>query len=242
MSVVTLMKRHRDHTIDMTPLLDVVFILLFALIMNVTVAQAEDEAVIVDQGAQIVALEQEKTILEEQKTALEEEMIISEEHVRNKEDKLNAFSDTLENLVKKDLQNLEDPETIASLEAMLEEGDLVDTWLKYQQVADKYLFIEIKITNEQGRTYLNGTYTGININPSDVIDREVRNEKVANLSSHILNWLDHRQGGYSFVFVTLVSEDEVTRAATNVLQDALNRLQLSFNKDYYMINKYIRYE
>ena len=226
----------------MTPLLDVVFILLFALIMNVTVAQAEDEAVITNQGAQIVALEQEKTILEEQKTTLEEAMVIKEEHVRNNEDKLNALSEVLENLVNKDLQNLQDPETIKSLEAMFEEGDLVDTWLRYQQVADKYLFVEIKITNDYGRTYLNGNYTGINIDQQDVIDREVRSEKVASLSSYILNWLDHRQGGYSFVFVTLVSEDEVTRAATNVLQDALNRLQLSFNKDYYMINKYIRYE
>ncbi|MCF8018424.1 MAG: biopolymer transporter ExbD [Vallitaleaceae bacterium] len=236
------MKRHRENTIDMTPLLDVVFILLFALIMNVTVAQAEDEAVITNQGAQIVALEQEKTILEEQKTALEEEIIINDEHVRNNEDKLDALSEALENLVNMDLQNLQDPETIESLEAMFEEGDLVDTWLRYQQVADKYLFVEIKITNDHGRTYLNGNYTGINIDQPDVIDREVRSEKVANLSNHILNWLDHRQGGYSFVFVTLVSEDEVTRAATNVLQDALNRLQLSFNKDYYMINKYIRYE
>ncbi|PKM54902.1 MAG: hypothetical protein CVV00_06300 [Firmicutes bacterium HGW-Firmicutes-5] len=236
------MKRHRENSIDMTPLLDVVFILLFALIMNVTVAQAEDEAVITNQGAQIVALEQEKTILEEQKTTLEEAMVIKEEHVRNNEDKLNALSEVLENLVSKDLQNLQDPETIKSLEAMFEEGDLVDTWLRYQQVADKYLFVEIKITNDYGRTYLNGNYTGINIDQQDVIDREVRSEKVASLSSYILNWLDHRQGGYSFVFVTLVSEDEVTRAATNVLQDALNRLQLSFNKDYYMINKYIRYE
>ncbi len=226
----------------MTPLLDVVFILLFALIMNVTVAQAEDEAVITNQGAQIVALEQEKTILEEQKTTLEEAIVIKEEHVRNNEEKLNALSVALENLVNKDILNLEDPETIKSLEAMFEEGDLVDTWLRYQQVADKYLFVEIKITNDHGRTYLNGNYTGINIDQPDVIDREVRSEKVASLSSYILNWLDHRQGGYSFVFVTLVSEDEVTRAATNVLQDALNRLQLSFNKDYYMINKYIRYE
>ncbi|WP_125135894.1 ExbD/TolR family protein [Petrocella atlantisensis] len=236
------MKRHRENTIDMTPLLDVVFILLFALIMNVTVAQAEDEAVITNQGAQIVALEQDKTSLEEEKTALEEAIIMNEEQVRNNEDKLDALSEALENLVNMDLQNLQDPETIASLEAMFEEGDLVDTWLRYQQVADKYLFVEIKITNDHGRTYLNGNYTGINIDQQDVIDREVRSDKVASLSSHILNWLDHRQGGYSFVFVTLVSEDEVTRAATNVLQDALNRLQLNFNKDYYMINKYIRYE
>jgi hypothetical protein len=226
----------------MTPLLDVVFILLFALIMNVTVAQAEDEAVITNQGTEIVALEQEKTILESQKISLEEELVIKEEQSRNREDQLSGLSEALENLVNKDIQNLEDPETIKSIEAMLEDGDLVDTWLKYQQVADKYLFVEIKITNDKGRTYLNGAYTGINIDQSDVIDREVRSEKVANLSSHMLNWLDHRQGGYSFVFVTVVSEDEVTRAAINVLQDALNRLQISFNKDYYMMNKYIRYE
>jgi hypothetical protein len=226
----------------MTPLLDVVFILLFALIMNVTVAQAEDESVIKDQGAQIVALEEGKATLEQQKTALEEQITVKDESMRNKDAKLSGLSEVLENLVKRDLKHLEDPETIKTIEAMLDEGDLVDTWLKYQQVADKYLFIEIKITNDRGRTYLNGNYTGINIDQPDVIDRDVRSEKVANLSSHILNWLDHRQGGYSFVFVTLVSEDEVTRAATNVLQDALNRLQLSFNKDYYMINKYIRYE
>jgi hypothetical protein len=226
----------------MTPLLDVVFILLFALIMNVTVAQAEDEAVITNQGAEIVALEQEITLLESQKISLEEELVIKEEQVRNREEQLSGLSEALENLVNKDIQNLEDPQTIKSLEAMLEEGDLVDTWLKYQQVADKYLFVEIKITNDKGRTYLNDVYTGINIDQSDVIDRDVRSEKVASLSSYMLNWLDHRQGGYSFVFVTVVSEDKVTRAANNVLQDALNRLQLSFNKDYYMINKYIRYE
>ncbi|PKM68043.1 MAG: hypothetical protein CVU95_05190 [Firmicutes bacterium HGW-Firmicutes-2] len=236
------MKRHRENTIDMTPLLDVVFILLFALIMNVTVAQAEDEAVITNQGAEIVALEQEITLLESQKISLEEELVIKEEQVRNREEQLSGLSEALENLVNKDIQNLEDPQTIKSLEAMLEEGDLVDTWLKYQQVADKYLFVEIKITNDKGRTYLNDVYTGINIDQSDVIDRDVRSEKVASLSSYMLNWLDHRQGGYSFVFVTVVSEDKVTRAANNVLQDALNRLQLSFNKDYYMINKYIRYE
>jgi len=68
---VTIMKRPKSGLIDMTPLLDVVFILLFALILNVNVTRAKDkveaEAAVAEVESQLAETNQDNRRLERER-------------------------------------------------------------------------------------------------------------------------------------------------------------------------------
>ncbi len=209
------------------------------------------------------SLESENSAYEESLTATEKSRAdyvkaLREAQSRNKELEDNA----VENLHRIDSQLLMLADYEASLRKILEaegeayEGDLddgffktleeekvlLDKWLKYEQIGERYLFAEVSITNSDGRVYIEDTHTGVNLDWRDAVNKEVKKEKMDDLSGFLYNWLDHKDGGYSFVFVTVVVEDRVTRAAVEIIFDTLDGMQSSFDKDTYLINRHIVYQ
>jgi biopolymer transport protein ExbD len=250
------MRRIKDQSIDMTPLLDVVFILIFALIMNVSISKAEDqeklEAHQEAMSEMVMTIGDLKDEIENSDLANVEAQALIEgledlvDHktmvIETKNSELEAISEIIKELITDEMNAEDDQQNLTVLSQMIQQGDLAEAWLKYEQIADKYLFVDLKISNENGRIYIDDVYTTINIEKYDAVIKEDKEGKVATLSSYLYNWLDHKEGGYSFVFVTVTSEDKVSRAAINLVFEALGRLQPSFDQDYYMINKYVTYE
>ena len=261
------MKRRENGLIDMTPLLDVVFILLFALILNVNVTKAmEKEAAeevaeslretIDSREESIRTLEENLTeaekVLEESITrssewatelelreeALKQAIEVSEEKSKIMEAYAASLAKVLERQVALAASDIDD----SWLESEIEEVQLLEEWLKFKQISERYLFVDLRITSVDGRIYLEDDYTGVNIEPHMLSDDEVRRRVKEDLQFYIYDWLDHKEGGYSFIFVSVVTDEEVRRAVVEVVFDSLQGLQTSFDKDRYLINRFVTYE
>jgi len=261
------MKRRENGLIDMTPLLDVVFILLFALILNVNVTKAEEKEArdqveatlrtsIETKEEAIASLEEDLSELEKsleasnktasewvaelksKEAALAQALEASSEKTKLMEAYAKSLSEVLERQVELATSDLEEP----WIESEIEEVQLLEEWLKYKQISERYLFVDLHISSSDGRIYLEDDYTEVNIEPSMLANDEARRRLKEDLQLYIYDWLDHKEGGYSFIFVSVVTDEEVRRAVVEVVFDSLQGLQTSFDKDRYLINRFVTYE
>lgn len=264
------MTKHELNLIDMTPLLDVVFILLFALILNVNVSKAEEAALreaqvkvieeqsqTIDDANATIQLQEDRILqsggdmqdvlgqldyLMEDNLSLSEALKTSQDLVRNKEALLDAYEAALEGVLEREV-SLSDEGIQEQWLLSIQEGDmLLEEWLKKEQIAERYLFVDLRVSSLDGRIYLDELYTGINISLDTIKDQTLRQETRQALQFYLYDWLDHKEGGYSFVFVSVVSDASVTRAVIETIFDSLQGLQIAFDKDQYLINRYVRYE
>lgn len=264
------MRQSRIPQVELTPLLDVVFILIFALMLNVNVTKAQDDAKIEEMDAAIEALEidnQELNELAEQlnKTidaandlnsdlvdsldeATDENVRLTDisseqsEKLHNQREQMEAFEASLLEMIGKELSDYDGEIDEAFFEDVMQEKILLNEWLKYEQISERYLFVEVRISNIDGRVYINDTYAGIGFQFEDVLNTEIKREKQGELKAFLYDWLDHTEGGYNFVFVTVTAESNVTRAAREMVYDALGEMQPSFDNDQFLINKYTKYQ
>lgn len=261
------MKRRENGLIDMTSLLDVVFILLFALILNVNVTKAEEkeaaEEVAESMRATIESKEETISTLEEDlaevEKALEASTTTSSEWVTQLELKdvalaqafdvaeekskiIEAYAKSLSEVLERQVELATSDLDASWIESEIEEVQLLEEWLKYKQISERYLFVDLHITSVDGRIYLEDTYTGVNIEPSLLSDDEARRRVTEALQFYIYDWLDHKEGGYSFIFVSVITDEEVRRAVVEAVFDSLQGLQTSFDKDRYLINRFVTYE
>lgn len=231
------MKRLNRQAVEMTPLLDVVFILLFALILNVNVSKAKDEA-------EIEALEAENEVLIASEVSLEKQL---EEANMSESDYLSqllqardALADLEDHSKNQEAVLAQIQEQVKAIEAS--EGIEIDEWLKYEQIVDRYLFVEVLIESGDGRIYVNEDYTGVNVLAKAIVNKDIKDEKQADLAGYLYDWLDHKDGGYSFVFITVVADSQVKRASTELVFDTLSIMQPEFDTEQFMVNRYISYK
>ncbi len=261
------MKRRDSGLIDMTPLLDVVFILLFALILNVNVTKAQDrvetetrekalttelESAESEAKGALLELatlrdtlsqsELESVDIKEQLISTEEALEDLEEVARARAELLEAYAEALSETLNKEVRLLEEDVPDEWMVSDLEAEALIEEWLKYQQIGERYLFADLKISSTDGRIYFEEVYTGVNIQVTSLSDPQLRRELKEELQYYIYDWLDHKAGGYTFVFVSVISDEEVKRAVVEVVFDSLQGLQTSFDKDSYLINRFVTYE
>lgn len=261
--------RQRDSgIIDLTSLLDVVFILLFALIINVNIQRVEDHTLIAEQEQTIVAerakaaayeaaakhsgtMEEQlaKQLMDSETALIEAEndkrdlaltLKALDSQLQRQQTMLKAYEEAMAEALDREIRTEEDPELKEWLKAISEGEIVIEEWMKFQQIAERYLFVDIRVRASDGRIYVNGDYTGIQVDHSTAIDAGRRSEVIHDLQLHIVDWLDHKEGGYSFVFVTVVEEGAITRAMAQTVYDCLQGLQITFDKDYYMVNRFVR--
>lgn len=155
---------------------------------------------------------------------------------------IEAYSKSLSEVLERQVELAQSNEEVPWLESEIEEALLLEEWLRYEQISERYLFVDLHITSVDGRIYLEDTYTGVNIEPSVLSDDEARRRVKEELQFYIYDWLDHKEGGYSFIFVSVITDEEVKRAVVEVVFDSLQGLQTSFDKDRYLINRFVTYE
>lgn len=254
------MRRRESGLIDMTPLLDVVFILLFALILNVNVSKAQDqkeaqaredvltselkakESEVLSARADLLDIKDKLNQSGEDAADLIEQLLASEEAFQGRGEVLEAYSKALAIRLNKEIalseNDLPEDWQVSDAEAEV----LVEEWLKYQQIGERYLFVDLSISHTDGRIYLDETYTGVNMEVTALADDVTRNALKEDLQYYIYDWLDHKAGGYTFVFVSVMTDKEVKRAVVETVFDSLQGLQTSFEKDRYLINRFVTYE
>ena len=253
------MRKGNRALIDMTPLLDVVFILLFALIINVNVTRAEDASQVQEALMQQEALEVEVETLEEKLqesqrlrdsseeayeaavASLEAELDAQGSSAGDKQAIIDAYEHSLSETLDRQVELYEDAIPMEWLVTPEEEKVLLEEWLKHQQIAERYLFVELRISEDGGRVYLEEEYAGVNLTVDDLRKPQQRQDKISELGVFIFDWLDHKEGGYGFIFVTVAAPSDTTRGVVETAFDTLQGLQTSFERDQYLINRYVRY-
>jgi hypothetical protein len=173
---------------------------------------------------------------------LSDQVITMETMIDQKQAILDELSKQLSELLSQQVLLTEEEIPEDWLERLDQEGILVEEWLKFEQIAERYLFLDLRIESESGRIYFDEVYTKINMDRETLLDSTLRQEQEEELSYYIYDWLDHKEGGYSFIFISVVGDNQVTRLATETLFDSLQRLQPSFDKDQYLINRFVKYE
>ncbi|GKX28037.1 hypothetical protein SH1V18_05170 [Vallitalea longa] len=239
--------------LDLTPLLDVVLILLFAFMLNVNATNSEKDSEL--NGEQQINSELQSTIEEkdEQIAKLENNII----ELKNKVDNLSKDMDEIsfdianerETLMtvsnnmaewftnnKHTLEELADSEDIGKL---ADDDSILEQIHKYETISKKYFFIDIKLKSNKNKFFINGKDTNTYIALEEMTSVESKENKKEQIKDIIEKIIDDREGGYTFILITLSEEDHVYRYAFNLVWDAIKELQQKHGTDKIFKTKYV---
>ncbi|QUH28403.1 hypothetical protein [Vallitalea guaymasensis] len=239
--------------LDLTPLLDVVLILLFAFMLNVNAASSEKDTKI--NGEEKLNNELQSTINEKDKhiTDLKNTIIDLQKEVDNLNDNIDEMSfdianerDTLlnvsENLTKWFSDNektLEDIADSKDIDKLIDDDSILNQLHKYETISKKYFFIDIKLKSTQNELFINEQDMNTYITLEEIDSKDGRNNKKEQLKDIIEKVIDDREGGYTFILITLSEEDHVYRYAFNLVWDAIKDIQQKHGTDKIFKTKYV---
>lgn len=175
-------------------------------------------------------------IMDEQQR-LKEELAQTQDALGVKDQLIQAFSQTLSETL--DRQITLSPEDIP--DEWLTKGDhenLIEEWLKYKQIGDRYLFVDVTVNADSGLIAINGDSTGIVITLEIARDPVQKSEAVLALEQELRNWLSLEKGGTQFVFLSVEQEGLIYRQVEEAVLDAMKGVQALYDKEFYMINRF----
>ncbi|MCT4687041.1 hypothetical protein [Vallitalea sp.] len=239
--------------LDLTPLLDVVLILLFAFMLNINAASSEKDNKL--NGEQELNNELQSTIAEKNKQIADLKNIILDlqKEVDNLNNNIDEMSfdianerDTLlnvsENLTRWFSDNEEVLEDIADSKdtrKLIDDDSILKQLHKYETISKKYFFIDIKLKSTQNKLFINEQDMSTYITLEEIDSKDGRNNKKEQIKDLIERVIDDREGGYTFILITLSEEDHVYRYAFNLLWDAIKDIQQKHGTDKIFKTKYV---
>ena len=236
----------KSSIIELTPLLDVILILLFAfLIIMQGQSNSMDEKfdaleeTNMDLMVNIDELESQNAELEKEKSRLEVEVNelreqIWYESLSNTEEKktLEAATKAFMNIIISEDTDLEEllaknPDAESALGKVFNSGDTVFELYKYNYIMNRFFFVNVELVGEENRVEINSEPTQLAINRDDAITDISRKEKALKLYDAVKAVIDSRLGGAEMVMVILIVRDpEVYQYAYKIAWDALHELEL----------------
>ncbi len=239
--------------IELTPLLDVILLLVFAFLINMqgqsdTMNEQYEELekkydILLEQNSELqsenekahiktLLLESEQAELNEKVSSLTEQ--IGYETLANVEEKetlekaLVAFSgltDIEGSRLNDLLSNQKDAKE--ALKGIIDADDIVLEMYKYSFVVNRFFFIDIELIGDENRVVINSEETQIAIGKDDNKSVDSRREKTLKIYDELKEMIDNRQGGDEMVMVTLIVRDpEVYQYAYEIAWNALRELEL----------------
>ncbi|MCK5130493.1 MAG: hypothetical protein KAQ68_11610 [Clostridiales bacterium] len=240
--------------IELTPLLDVILLILFAFIITMQSETDLQQAKVDDLTQEYEAYQEEYDTLEreqselqtqitqllQEKSSLEQEVIdtsqlLDDETVANDEEKqtLDTALEGFKQMTQLDntrlseiLDSKSNPAKI--LNEMVDADDLVLEIYKYSFVMNRFYFLDVEITGANNRIIVNGTPTSIVIPPEDNLTTASQRTKSLKIYDELKKQLDNRSGGDEMILAILIVRDpEVYQYAYNITWEALRELELS---------------
>ncbi|MBC7961253.1 MAG: hypothetical protein H7X94_15450 [Vallitaleaceae bacterium] len=215
----------RDNIVDLTSLLDIMLILLFAFMINMAGNVRE----------------QEKTSEDSKKTneALQRELDQKNLQVKELEVQLAGNQDTileLQNENTKEAMLLKE-RLVTLSEWMGSDGKAVDlevlnhTIQKYEAISKFYVFVDIQLQTGDSHVLINGEDTGTYILEQEIMTEQLKANKQSKIEELISDYLDNIKGGYSFALITLSEDGQVKRAQYNLVWEAVKAAQQKKDSD-----------
>ncbi len=244
----------RKSTLELTPLLDVVLIILF--VFMILLANSINEGIQTKNEAQETAEQMQGDLdaalenaseLEDGLAALEEEIdrlelsgSLTTEQLEKQREISDEQQQTAENLAKavaefigtnqdgiESLLDENSAPTEQMLSSMSTEG-IAEELLKYEAISRQFYFIDLELKTENNRLYINGESTSVGISNGEAGSEE----KLDEIKEIIENDLEQRQGGSQMVFISLIVKDrQVRQYAWQTVWDAIGEIQEKYGTD-----------
>lgn len=217
-------KNNLGKITDLTPLLDVVLILLFALFLNVSFQQQTTKAQNQDLSRQLSDIKQQLEQSNSQTESLEQSLAL----IQQQSDELTkAVAVWLtKNKVVNQNQNVDQVK-------QLFDADVAGKSLaQLDRLAKSYFFVEVEIdTDRNHEVKINGQSTGIQLDFEARTETSLLEQAEKELYHRLDQVLERRQGGYEFALITLTDDGKSYRYAYDLTWQVINRLQKD-NKNY----------
>ncbi|QUI21925.1 hypothetical protein HZI73_06235 [Vallitalea pronyensis] len=236
--------------LDLTPLLDVVLILLFAFMLNVNAASSETEAQLENETETSQSLRLQLDEKDNEIKKLQDEL----EHSQVKIAALEASLDDLQSAmtVEKETltaithqltkwfgrQPLKKIANTKTIDKFLDEASVYEQLYKYDTLSKRYFFVDITLQTSNNQLSINDERTGIYITFDDVSNDDRKHLKMEQIKESIEKVLENREGGYTFVLMTLSEEGNVYRYAYNLVWDAIKEIEAKYGADKMFKTKY----
>lgn len=250
--------RTRKSTLELTPLLDVVLIILFVFMMLLAnqvneSTQIKREAAdsiesmqddmdtalsdLSDIQGELENLNEEYDELLDSYNMTEQELleqkILADEQQESAEDLAKAVAEFID-FEEYDIKKLLDANDVASSELLdnMSIDNIAEELLKYEALSRQFYFIDIELKSTNNRLFINDAGTSLGMSTEQLNDEEYISGKVNEIKDLIEENLEDRQGGSQMVFVTLkVYDREVQHRAWQIAWDAIGQIQEKYGTD-----------
>lgn len=197
----------REKLIDLTPLLDILMIILFAVLMNVQAEKSVSEETAKEQAQVIEELSKTNRGLVREQEALEGERT-----------KITTFlSEWVE--IEDDAVRVTQPE------------GLREELIKYETIRDKILFVDVALQTKENKLFINDKTAYIYIPYSQVSDKAKRETLKGRIQDLIEEELSLGGGDKNFYVISLKDDGEVYRYAYQVVWEVIKDIENKYGME-----------
>lgn len=231
----------KHQAVDLTALLDVILIILFAVLLNMQQSAQAANQRSSDQGETLATLNsayleleselstkaaQNTTLLDEISTLRASLDDLSQQTLEDAQTQdaliaqYNQLFDRLTDMLAQDsntikdiaeAQNLSDAEAQARLEAVTDTNILMENLHKYETIANTFAFIDITFDLSSGEVIMDGTSSGVFIQEEDGLDDHLFQLKRDDVSAYLITALNQQDINQSFILITIKFDPYITK-------------------------------
>ena len=205
----------KNKLIDMTPLLDVILILLFAFLMSVQFEAEEYQ-------------EQSKN-LEKEMEKVKEEALLTESQLQENISELKKQQDLTNRAIAQFLMQGEMSEELqmSSFEGLLNEETASKSLLQMDLLSKQYFFLEVRIdTMDRHQVYINDEATQIYLSADKRLDESQKQKDQQSLYDLLANKIDY--SGKKFSMLTLIESRNQYEYASQLLWDVFSEIEVNY--------------
>lgn len=252
----------KDMSLDLTAMLDIVLIILFAVMLNLSNNSQEATADMKEAKTEYEKALSSLTQVNEAYLQLEESLIESESSNAELTASANRFKEVTETLVDQyhslltDLVKLNEDESaqtsqwikqqesaesyetlvnqLTARDPKTDTNALLENLHKYTVIANKFLMIDAEVDITTGALIFDNQVTEILMTEDDGFDDHLFQLKSKEIATHIGDALDSSKEDFSFVLITIKYDPYITnRYYVSLISDAIERMR--DEKEHYIV-------
>lgn len=232
-----------EKLVDLTPLLDVVLILLFALLMNMSIEQEAYKDTAEELAEEVAQKELEK---EELNRLLEQRDV-----------QIAELNDNVEMLVEQDVklseavvtwfasEDIREAELVTSddFEKILDKNEANQSLYQMDFIANQFFFVEIDFDRDNFQDVLiNGVSTGVQLTFDKRNNQAQLEQAYDDIFDEVEKVMTEKDGGYRFVLFTLTDNGYVYSYAYDLVWSVIKDIETKYTDDTIYKLQYLDYD
>ena len=243
------MKR-RSH-IDLTPLLDVILLMVFGFMFILTSttsaldqSRSENERIADENAALVETLTDENATLSSENAALAGAIENQGADIEKLNWAISQYFHIDRQVLESALSKQDAADAGRYLDHYADENNVAYEMVLYDLLKAEFYFVEVVLSGETNQIFINGNATPVAIASEDAYNPDKRDDLIIDVKREISSVIDARPGGSAMVFVTLSTDNiQVYHYAWDAAWDAITALQEKYGaKDYYCAEIFIMRE